>query len=90
MNYEAIILDLGNRIAQLTIDNAVLLSRVQDEMKNKEEVEKQYVELLTKMEKVKTDNNVTNTKTEDSKMRKTSTDMLQKQQVMLAAKGGRF
>lgn len=74
MNYEAIILDLGNRIAQLTIDNAVLLSRVQDEMKNKEEVEKQYVELLTKTNKTATNKNI---------------DMLE-QKTISSKKGGRF
>lgn len=74
MNYEAIILDLGNRIAQLTIDNAVLLSRVQDEMKNKEEVEKQYVELLTKTNKTATNKNI---------------DILE-QKTISSKKGGRF
>lgn len=48
INYNNIIIELGNRIAQLTIDNAVLLSRIQDEIKNKEAVEKKYVDLLIK------------------------------------------
>ena len=52
MNYEAIILELGEKIAQLSIDNAVLLSRVQDEMKKKEAVEKQYMDLLTRQKAV--------------------------------------
>ena len=52
MNYEAIILELGEKIAQLSIDNAVLLSRVQDEMKKKEAVEKQYMDLLTRKKAV--------------------------------------
>lgn len=52
MNYEAIILELGEKIAQLSIDNAILLSRVQDEMKKKEAVEKQYMDLLTRKKAV--------------------------------------
>lgn len=52
MNYEAIILELGEKIAQLSIDNAILLSRVQDEMKKKEAVEKQYMDLLTRQKAV--------------------------------------
>ena len=52
MNYEALILELGEKIAQLSIDNAILLSRVQDEMKKKEAVEKQYMDLLTRKKAV--------------------------------------
>lgn len=53
MNYEAIILELGNKIAQLSIDNAVLFTRVQDEMKKKEEIEEKYVEAITELKSYK-------------------------------------
>lgn len=43
MNYEKIITELGNQVAQLSIDKAVLISRVEEEMKYKEEVETKYV-----------------------------------------------
>ena len=36
MNYEKIITDLGNKIAQLTINESILLARVQEEMDLKE------------------------------------------------------
>ena len=49
MNYEKIIIELGNKIAQLSIDNAVLVSRVEEEQKAKEEVEKKYVEVCTEL-----------------------------------------
>lgn len=49
MNYEKIIIELGNKIAQLSIDNAVLVSRVDEEQKAKEEVEKKYVEVCTEL-----------------------------------------
>ena len=49
MNYEKIIIELGNKIAQLSIDNAVLVSRVQQEQEAKEEVEKQYVEACAEL-----------------------------------------
>ena len=49
MNYEKIIIELGNKIAQLSIDNAVLVTRVQEEQKAKEEVERQYVEACTEL-----------------------------------------
>ena len=52
MNYEAIILESGEKIAQLSIDNAILLARVQDEMTKKEAVEKQYMDLLTRQKAV--------------------------------------
>ena len=46
MNYEKIITELGNQVAQLSIDKAVLISRVEEEMKYKEEVEAKYVEII--------------------------------------------
>lgn len=49
MNYENIIIELGNKIAQLSIDNAVLVTRIQEEQKAKEEVERQYVEACTEL-----------------------------------------
>lgn len=53
MNYEKIIVELGNKIAQLTIDNAVLVSRVQEEQEAKEAVERKYVEACTELRSVK-------------------------------------
>ena len=53
MNYEKIIVELGNKIAQLTIDNAVLVSRVQEEQEAKEAVERKYVEVCTELRSVK-------------------------------------
>lgn len=47
MNYEKIILELGNQIAQMSIDKAVLVSRLEEEMKLKEEVEAQYIKACT-------------------------------------------
>lgn len=44
MDYERIIIELGNKIAQLSIDNASLLVRIQEEMTNKENVEQKLVE----------------------------------------------
>lgn len=49
MNYEKIITELGNQVAQLSIDKAVLISRVEEEMKYKEEVEAKYVEMCSKV-----------------------------------------
>lgn len=47
MNYEKIITELGNQVAQLSIDKAVLISRVEEEMKYKEEVEAKYVSVCS-------------------------------------------
>ena len=49
MNYEKIITELGNQVAQLSIDKAVLISRVEEEMKYKEEVEAKYVEMCSEV-----------------------------------------
>lgn len=53
MNYEKIITELGNQVAQLSIDKAVLISRVEEEMKYKEEVEAKYVEMCSKIRRYK-------------------------------------
>lgn len=53
MNYEKIITELGNQVAQLSIDKAVLISRVEEEMKYKEEVEAKYVEMCSKVRRYK-------------------------------------
>lgn len=53
MNYEKIIVELGNKIAQLSIDNAVLVSRVEEEQAAKEEVEKKYVEVCAELRSAK-------------------------------------
>lgn len=50
MNYEKIITDLGNKIAQLTINESILLARVQEEMDLKEEVEKKYTDAMKELE----------------------------------------
>ena len=49
MNYEKIILELGNQSAQISIDKAVVVSRLEEEMKLKEEVEAQYVKACTEI-----------------------------------------
>lgn len=53
MNYEKIIIELGNQIAQLSIDNAVLISRVREEQEAKEQVESKYVEVYAELSSLK-------------------------------------
>lgn len=56
MDYEKIIMDLGNKIAQLTINESILMTRVQEEMKLKEEVEAKYVEVMNELRYYKPQN----------------------------------
>ena len=55
IDYESVIIDLGNRLAQLTIDNAVLTARVKREMKLKEQVEQEYMKAYTELSALKTE-----------------------------------
>ena len=55
IDYESVIIDLGNRLAQLTIDNAVLTARVKREMELKEQVEKEYMKAYTELSALKTE-----------------------------------
>lgn len=50
MNYEKIITDLGNKIAQLSINESILVSRVQEEIELKEEVEKKYMDAMRELD----------------------------------------
>ena len=54
IDYESVIIDLGNRLAQLTIDNAVLTARVKREMELKEQVEQEYMKAYTELSALKT------------------------------------
>ena len=54
IDYESVIIDLGNRLAQLTIDNAVLTARVKREMELKEQVEQEYMKTYKELNALKT------------------------------------
>ena len=54
IDYESVIIDLGNRLAQLTIDNAILTARVKREMELKEQVEQEYMKTYTELNALKT------------------------------------
>lgn len=45
-NYEEIILELSKRIGQLAIENAKLIARNREEIKNKELIDEKYVEAI--------------------------------------------
>lgn len=62
MNYEKIITELGNQVAQLSIEKAILVSRIEEEIKYKEEVEAKYIEMCSEVEHYK--KICTNTKAE--------------------------
>ena len=63
MNYEKIITDLGNKIAQLTINESILLARVQEEMDLKEEVEKKYTDAMRELENYRHGDKIVNAET---------------------------
>lgn len=49
MNYDNIILELADKIGKLTAENAVLLERIRQEIKNKENVEEKYLEAISEL-----------------------------------------